>query len=146
MLADKVTVWKLTTVMHVLLLTSLLLFVFCAVTDDAVYSVGTHEPASMMIGFVAVCISTGLIFGLNQALLGKSIQKFQLSRGVFLGVAAFFSSLGNLLIDIVGGRLYNGNKLSPFYICITAEAIYLFLTISFALGGRLRDDHVRRRD
>lgn len=55
-------------------------------------------------------------------------------------MAAFCSTTGLLIVDIVGGRLYDTNKLYPFYICIASEAVYLFVTCSFALGGKLRDD------
>ena len=55
-----------------------------------------------------------------------------------MGVTAFFSTIGVMLIDFVGGRLYKRDKLNPFYICLGVESGFLAMTLCLALCRKLK--------
>ena len=91
----------------------------------------------MTVGFILTYVMSSSLFGLNQAMLGKSIEHCVQSRGVFLGVGAFCSSCSVILIDLLGGRLYETDKRNPFYICLSAELCILIMIIVLACIQKL---------
>ena len=63
----------------------------------------------------------------------KSIAECTLSRGIFLGVQAFFSSCGVLLIDGLGGHIYDIDKRDPYFLCIACECFVILITVLLAV-------------
>ena len=61
------------------------------------------------------------------------------SRGTIFGAFSFVGDLGILLINLVGGQLYdNYSHFWPFYLALIAEVVLLFFTVMFALCGKLK--------
>ena len=71
--------------------------------------------------------------------MNKSIASVTESRGVFLGATGFFASLAIVIVDGIGGRIYEYDKRNPFFICLGLEGFVILLTIVLAL---LRQLHV----
>jgi len=92
----------------------------------------------MTSGFILTYVMSSSLFSLNQAMFGKSLEHCVQSRGVFLGVGAFCSSLGAILINLLGGRLYETDKRDPFYICLGAEICILILIMVLACLKKLK--------
>ena len=88
----------------------------------------------MSISFIVANIFAGSIGTINSTLLGKSIASATLSRGVLLGAAAVCGSIGVLLIDGVGGHVYDLDKRNPFWMVISSEGLVIILTIGLALA------------
>ena len=64
-LADCYKVWKLTLVIHLLILASLVVFVVSVPAGDHVYTEQSPEPLGMTIGFIASNVAASSIFTLN---------------------------------------------------------------------------------
>ena len=135
---DHVKVWKLVFLFHILSLASIVIFVIYTPTEKHIYNTQVHQSAGMTAGFIGMNITTTTLMSMNQALISKSIAKCENSRGVFLAATAFFTTLGVLLIDGIGGRLYSKDVRNPFYFCIGAECFFLLLTTVFASMRQLR--------
>jgi len=54
-----------------------------------------------------------------------------------MGAMAISASFGSLLIDGLGGQLYDSDKRNPFYIVITSEGIAVVLIVALALAKKL---------
>ena len=87
----------------------------------------------MAVGFIISNVFSTAIFTANQALLVKSIVDCTHSRGLFLGVQAFSSSCGVLLIDGLGGHIYDFDKRNPYYICMGSTSLVIFVCIVLSL-------------
>ena len=135
--ADRVKVWKLTLMMHVIMILAVGLFVASLPSEDHVYSADSPAPISLALGFVLCNITSNSMYTINATLLAKSVSSATVSRGVLLYIGAFFSSCGILLIDGVGGHIYDLDKRNPFYIVISSEGLTIVLCIVLAIAKQL---------
>ena len=132
-LADRFKVWKLLLFAHLASLASLVAFVLSVPSADHIYSEESPQSISMPISFVLSYDMTASTVALNAALMSKSIASCSLSRGVFLGAQALCSSCGILLIDGLGGHIYDYDKRNPYYICISAECLVILVIVALAV-------------
>jgi len=138
LVADRVKNWKLVLLIHIIMIASLGLFVFSVPEENHIYTVDSPAPLSMGIGFIMSIISASSVGTVNSTLLGKAISSATLSRGVLLGASAFCGSCGVLMIDALGGHIYETDKRSPFFIVLTSEGLTILLIIGLALSRQLR--------
>ena len=135
---DRVQNWKIVLLMHVIMLTFLILFVWQVPAEDHILSKGDPEPWLMSVSWVMLVISGTTTFTVNKTIMAKAIANCAESRGVFLGVQQLFSSAGVLLIQGVGGHIYDSDKRNPFYMCIAGECIMILVIVSLAVCKQLR--------
>ena len=124
--------------MHIIMFSSVCLFVSSVPGEDHIYTADSPAPLIMAIGFILSNIASSSIYTANLTLLTKSIATCTTSRGVLLGAEAFCNSCGVLLIDGLGGHIYDINKRNPFFIIITSEGLTILLCIGLALAKQLR--------
>lgn len=95
-------------------------------------------PLTMTITFILNFILTATNATINFVMLIKSLTTCSLSRGVFMGAAAFCMSCGILLINGLGGHIYDLDKRSPFFIVIGSESLVLLIAAALAICGHLK--------
>ena len=113
------------------------LFISSVPKEDHIYTADSPAPLTMAIGFILSNISATGVGTVNSTLLGKSISRATMSRGVLLAASAFCGSCGVLLIDGLGGHIYEHDKRNPFFIVLTSESITIILCIGLALARQL---------
>lgn len=64
-------------------------------------------------------------------MLGKIAKRE--SRGTLFGAFSFVGDFGILIINLIGGQLYNIDKLWPFYLALISLSTLLFFLILFAV-------------
>ena len=95
---DKLKVWKLVLIMHIMLLILLIIFVSKVPTEDHIYTSDNPEPFWMLFSFLMLNITASSMFTVDKTLLSKAIENCTLSRGVFMGAQTFCTSIGVLII------------------------------------------------
>ena len=83
---DRVQNWKIVLLMHVIMLTFLILFVWQVPAEDDILGKGNPEPWLMSVSFLMLVISGTTTFTVNKTIMAKAITSCTESRGVFLGV------------------------------------------------------------
>lgn len=136
-LADRFKVWKLLLMAHIVTLICIVIFVLSVPAEDHTYTKDSELPVAMPIAYVFTYVLASSTTALNYALISKSITTCTLSRGVFLGATAFCSSCGIILMDGLGGHIYDLDKRNPYYICISAECLVILVTVGLALCRQL---------
>ena len=86
----------------------------------------------MTIGFIGMNICATASISPNSSLVAKSLEKCTLSRSLIIGISAFTTSLGILLIDGAGGPIYEKDKRNPFYLTLCFEAAFVLVTLILA--------------
>ena len=71
------------------------------------------------------------------ALYSKAIEGVTLSRGFLLGIYMFTGSVGVLIIDGVGGRLYAIGKRDPFLMCLGCLCLASIYIVCLAMCRQL---------
>lgn len=137
LIIDRTKVWRFFLLWHCFMLASLIIFINYVPGDKHIYNSTEHAPHGLVTGFILMNITSSGIFTLNQTLMAKSVEKCNLSRGVFMGAQAMCSGLGILLIDGVGGNLYDSDPRNPFYMCIGSESVLIAITAVLALADQL---------
>jgi len=70
-------------------------------------------------------------------LLSKIVKKE--SEAIYFGAFSFCADLGTIVINLVGGQLYdNVNKLWPFYMGLISYGILFLLILIFSILGQLK--------
>ena len=124
--------------MHGLILTGLIIFVSSVPEADHIYTPESPAPLILNIGFIICQMSAATIFTVNLTLLSKSIASCVMARGVLLAAQAISTSCGTLLIDGLGGQIYDIDKRNPFFIVMTSESLVILMIIVLALSKQLR--------
>ena len=91
----------------------------------------------MTIGFIGINICGTGAFSPNMSLISKSIEKCTLSRALIIGVVTSFSYMGLILLDAIGGHMYDRDKRNPFYLILGFEAGFILLTCILACFRQL---------
>ena len=137
-LSDKIKAWKVFIATKICSLTSLVIFVISVPKQDHIYTKDDPMPLTMTITFILNFILTATSATINITLLTKSLTTCALSRGVFMGAAAFCMSCGILLINGLGGNIYDLDKRSPFFIVIGSESLLVLIAAALAMRGQLK--------
>ena len=123
--------------MHTLMLTGTVIFVLNVPSEDHIYTSEDHMPVILPIFFIVNDMLASSTVSLNTALMTKSIATCTESRGILLSAQAVCASCAILLIDGVGGHLYEIDKRYPYYIGIGSESIVILVTIALAFCRQL---------
>ena len=123
--------------MHTSLTIGIVLFLSGIPEENHIYTADSPAPATLDIGFILSQMSAGSIFCLNLALVTKAISSCSSARGVLLGAQGFIIASGVLVINGLGGQLYDINKRDPFIIVLTSELILLALIAVLRLTNQL---------
>ena len=118
---------------HLGILGSVILFLMNIPEEDHIYTADSPEPIGLTVGFILMGLLGGTVVTINLSMLTKSIASVKLSRGIFLSTAGVFSSMGIILIDQLGGHLYDNDKRNPWLVCIGTESLLLSLIIVLAI-------------
>ena len=86
----------------------------------------------MTAGFICMNVLGTVTIGMTMSLSTKSIQKFAESRGTLTLAVACFVSVGSVIIDGVGGHIYENGKRKPFLLCLGTETFVVLLIIGLA--------------
>ena len=70
-------------------------------------------------------------------MMTKLIEEATLSRGLFLGVGAFAQSVGTLVIEGVGGHIYEIDKRYPYLVVISSEGLVILAIMLLAICRQL---------
>ena len=135
--ADKVKNWKLLLIMHILMITSMILWYISVPNEDHIYTADEPAPILMPIGFILSNIFASANYTTNLTILAKAVAETTTVRGILFGAGCFANSLGVLLMDGLGGYTYDIDKSDPFIIVLTSESFCIVLTIGLALMGQL---------
>lgn len=136
-LLDKVKNWKIVLLLHVIMLVFLVLFTWKIPVEDHVLTTNNPEPFLVTFSFAMLIISATTTFTVNKTIMAKSIASCAESRGVFLGVQQLFSSLGVIMIQEIGGHIYNMDKRNPFYLCIAGEGFVILVILALGVCKQL---------
>ena len=128
-LANYVKIWKLLLLIHCLALVSLYIFFMELPKVAHVYTQESPAPLGMTVMWIATYLLNASLVTLNATLLMKSIVSCKLSRGFFLGVAAFVTSCSILLIDGLGGTVSEFDKTAPYLIPMASESLAIVTTL-----------------
>lgn len=120
------------------MLASLVVFMISMPSETRIYTADNPQPVGMTIGFILSMISASAVYLVQGALLGKSLANCKVSRGVLLGSIAFVTSCGVLLIDALGGQLYDIDWHYPIIIAISSESLVILTITVLAIAGELR--------
>ena len=82
---DRLKLWKLVLVMHLIMLTCLIIFASKVPSEDHIFTEDNQEPFGMTFGYLLLNISATATFPVDKTLLSKAIEHCTLSRGVFMG-------------------------------------------------------------
>ena len=134
-MSDRITVWKLLLAGHFFMIAFLATFVISLPDEDHVYTKENPAPLVLPIMFVLCNCTCTMLASLDGILLSKSISACVLSRGILLGTQASFCSLGEVLIDGLGGHIYDLDKRNPYFITLSVECLVITVIIAFAACG-----------
>ena len=137
LLSDKFKIWKLLIIMHSIFLTTIVVFATNIPEEDHIYTKESPAPLVLPISFTMAQTTVGSIFTLNLALQSKAIANCTTARGVLMGAQGFVMSLGTIVIDGLGGPLYDSCKRNPFFIVISGEALVLLVIFGLRLAKEL---------
>ena len=118
---------------HILLLFGLVSFYIVLPEEDHIYTKDSPAPLKIPIIWIIVNYFEAAAFTLSSVLLGKSLQGATLSRGVFLGANSFIASCGSLLINGVGGHVYEQDKRNPYIVAMSGESLVILVMIVLAI-------------
>ena len=71
---DRLKLWKLVLVMHLIMLACLIIFVSKVPSEDHIYSEDNREPFGITFGFLLLNISATATFPVDKTLLSKAIE------------------------------------------------------------------------
>lgn len=123
---------------HILLLIGQVSFYLVIPVEDHVYTKDSPAPLKMPIIWIIVYYIGAAAMALSTAFMNKSIQGATLSRGVFLGANSFITSCGTLLIDGVGGHVYDRDKRNPYVIAMSGESLVILVMIVLAIFRQMK--------
>ena len=136
--SDKVKVWPILLAEILGLIGSLTLFVKATVPGEGIYTSEDPHPTSMTVSFILVNILSGLFMGMISILTCKAIENATNSRGIIVGAVNMAGYSGTILIDSLGGELYDTDQRNPFFMCLIASCFVAALVIVLAACGELR--------
>jgi len=91
----------------------------------------------MTIGFIGQNIFAPTLLGFTKALAMKASVKFLNCRGAIMGAVALCGSCGVLLINGLGGQIFDSNMRNPFYLALAGEILVVLVIVIFAFAQQL---------
>ena len=141
-LCDRMKIWKLLLFNCLAVLISSSIFVYGTLLFKDKHPRPTpHRDASSYtqdFGFIILLIFTLNQFQLNYSLLSKGLKDSFNSIGLSVGAYSLFGSVGVILIDKLGGDLFEDDNLIPFFIAMGAYAFHSIIIICLALCRQLK--------